>query len=94
MLALPFVVFLAWRLMAPAAGPPRVLVIAVTGTAAAMTVLLLVLWYEEAAPPGAKYVPAQLENGRILPSRVDPPPPSHAEADRPGLLPSQASGAK
>ena len=72
MLAMPFVVFVAWRLLAPSAGPPRILVIAVTATAVVMAGLLLVLWYEDAAPPGAGYVPAQLENGRVLPSRVEP----------------------
>jgi len=36
MLALPFAVFVVWRLMAPTAGPPRVLVIAVTLTTGAM----------------------------------------------------------
>jgi hypothetical protein len=88
MLAMPFVVFVAWRLLAPSAGPPRVLVIAVAGTAAAMTALLLVLWYEEAAPLGAIYIPAQLDKGRILPSRVErPPPPARVEADPPGQLP-------
>jgi hypothetical protein len=72
MLATPFLVFVAWRFLAPTAGgPPRVLVIAVTGSVAAMAVLLLVLWYEEASPPGALYVPAQLENGRIVPSQVE-----------------------
>jgi hypothetical protein len=73
MLALPFVAFVAWRLLAPTTGgPPRVLVVAVSGTVAAMAVLLLVLWYEEAAPPGALYVPARLEDGRIEPSHMEP----------------------
>jgi NADPH:quinone reductase-like Zn-dependent oxidoreductase len=72
LLALPFVVFVAWRLMAPSVGPPRVLVIAVTGAVGAMAVLLFALWYEEAAPPGAAYVPAQLEDGKVLPSQVLP----------------------
>ena len=74
LLLLPFAVFVAWRVLAPAAGPPRVLVIGVTGAVAVIVVLLLVFWYEEAEPPGAGYVPAQLENGRVLPSRVAPAP--------------------
>jgi hypothetical protein len=73
LLVLPFVVFVAWRLLAPAtAGPPRVLVIAVTVAVVAMAGLLLVLWYEEAEPPGVGYVPARLENGRVVPERVEP----------------------
>ena len=88
MLAMPFVVFVAWRLLAPSAGPPRILVIAVTGTAVAMAGMLLVLWYEDAAPPGAGYVPAQLENGRVLPSRVEP-----VARERAGLNARERAGA-
>jgi hypothetical protein len=76
LLVLPIVVFVAWRLLAPAAGPPKLLVIAVTVTVAVMAVLLFVLWYEDAAPPDAKYVPAQLQNGRIVPERVVPRAPA------------------
>jgi len=74
LLALPFAVFVAWRLMAPTSGPPKLLVAGVTAAVAAMAVVLLVLWYEEAEPPGALYVPAQQEAGHIVPSRVGPPP--------------------
>lgn len=83
MLALPFVVFVAWRLLAPTASPPRVLVIAVVGTVATMAVVLLLLWYKEAAPPTALYVPAQLENGRIVPSQVESVTPRRAVASTP-----------
>jgi hypothetical protein len=83
LLALPFVVFLAWRLMAPSAGPPRVLVIGVTGAVAAMAVLLLVLWYQDASPPGAGYVPARLEDGRIVPGRVVQSVPGRVEQGAP-----------
>ena len=72
LLALPFMVFVAWRVLAPSAGPPRVLVIAVTATVLAMAGLLLALWYEEAEPPGTRYLPAHLENGRVMPERVGP----------------------
>jgi hypothetical protein len=70
--AVPFVVFVVWRLLAPSAGPPKVLVVAVTATVVAMAGLLLGLWYEDAEPPGVGYVPAQLQDGRILPERVVP----------------------
>jgi hypothetical protein len=72
LLALPFVVFVAWRIVAPSASPPKVLVIAVAATVVAMAVLLLALWYEEAQPPGTGYVPARLENGLVVPERVEP----------------------
>jgi hypothetical protein len=78
LLALPFLVFVAWRILAPSAGPPRVLVIAVTASVGAMAILLLVLWYEEAAPPGADYVPARQEQGRIVPQQILPPDATNA----------------
>jgi hypothetical protein len=86
LLALPFVVFVAWRVLAPAAGPPKVLVVAVTATVVAMAGLVLGLWYEEAEPPGAGYVPAQLQDGRILPDRavpVAPGPPASRTSGQP-----------
>jgi hypothetical protein len=70
LLALPLVVFVAWRLLAPVAGPPRVLVVATAATVAVMVGVLLGFWYVEAEPPGTGYVPAQLQDGRIVPGRV------------------------
>lgn len=84
LLALPFVVFVAWRLLAPTAGPPRVLVVAVTATVVVMAGVLLALWYEDASPPGTRYVPARLENGRIVPSHVEPIAPGRVEPIAPG----------
>ncbi len=78
LLALPFLVFVAWRLLAPESGPPTALVIGVSAAVAAMAVLLLLLWYEDAAPPGALYVPARQEPGRIVPPHVEPPKPDTA----------------
>jgi hypothetical protein len=75
LLAVPFVVFVAWRLMAPAAGPPKVLVLAITATVAVMAALLLGFWYEEAETPGTGYVPAHLQDGRIVPGRTVPTVP-------------------
>ncbi|MGD0430998.1 MAG: DUF6111 family protein [Acetobacteraceae bacterium] len=86
MFVLPFGVFVAWRLLAPTMGPPRNLVIAVTGTVVAMAGLLLVLWYEEAAPPGTGYVPARLEDGRVVPSRVEPVAPKRADSVPPAQV--------
>jgi hypothetical protein len=85
LLALPFVVFVAWRLLAPTAGPPRVLVAAVTATVVVMAGLLLGFWYEEAEPPGTGYVPAQLQDGRVVPGRVVPGTPGRASSPTPGV---------
>ena len=72
LLVLPFVVFVAWRILAPSSGPPRLLVIAVAVTVVVMVGLLFAFWYEEAEPPGTAYVPARLENGVVVPERVEP----------------------
>ena len=73
--ALPFVVFVAWRWLAPMAGPPRTLVVAVAATVVIMAGLLLGFWYEQAELPGTGYVPAQLQNGRVVPERSVPEQP-------------------
>jgi hypothetical protein len=83
LLALPFVVFLAWRLLAPTAGPPRALVIAVSAAVVLMAGLLLSLWYEEAEPPGTGYVPARLQDGRIVPGREVPNTPGQMASPAP-----------
>ena len=71
--AAPFLVFLAWRVMAPSGDAPRILVVGVTVAVVAIVGLLLVLWRENMAPPNAAYVPAQLVNGKIVPGRVISP---------------------
>ncbi len=76
LLALPFVVFVAWRLLAPRSGPPRALVIAVIATVVVMAGVLFGFRYEEAEAPGIGYVPARLQDGRILPETVAPIAPA------------------
>jgi hypothetical protein len=70
--AAPFLVFVAWRLLAPSGDAPRMLVITVTVTVVTMAGLLLVLRYENAEPPDAVYVPAQQVDGKIIPGHVVP----------------------
>ena len=72
LLALPFAVFIAWRVLTPSANPPKLLVIGVATAVVAMAGLLIVLWYEEAAPPGTLYVPARIENGQVVPAHLEP----------------------
>jgi hypothetical protein len=67
LMVLPFAVFAVWRLIAPTGEPPRTLVISVAAVTVAMVVLLVVLWYKDAEPPDAVYVPARQEQGRIVP---------------------------
>lgn len=70
---LPFAAFALWRATAGAGGP------SVTTLAAAAAGLMLLaaalIWfgYEDSLDRGQVYVPAQLENGRILPGHAAPP---------------------
>lgn len=78
LLATPLLVFILWRVLAPTGGPPKSLVFGLVAGILAMGVLLLALWYQDAEPPNAAYVPARLENGRVIPGHMDrdAPPPS------------------
>jgi peptidoglycan/LPS O-acetylase OafA/YrhL len=71
--AAPFLVFAAWRLMAPSGDAPKSLVFGVIAAVVAMAGLLLILWYEDAAPPNSGYIPARIVDGRIIPGQVVPP---------------------
>lgn len=90
LLAIPFVVFVVWRLLAPSDGPPRILVVGVTTTVALMAGLLLVFWYQDASPPTNGYAPARLQNGQVLPAHVVPlspeKPPESGKALSAGTL--------
>jgi Family of unknown function (DUF6111) len=68
----PFIVFAAWRMTSPLADlSPRLIT-----ASAALLVLLLVtlLWLhqEGAVPPGQVYVPATLQDGRVVPAHGAP----------------------
>jgi hypothetical protein len=68
----PLVLFAVWRLASPGRGPsPRVIV-----ASAVMVALLLaaLLWLhrEGSLPSDSAYVPARLEDGRIVPAHGAP----------------------
>ena len=68
----PFVVFAAWRMATPVGRPsPRAV-----ATSAALLALLFaaLLWLHQkgAVPPNAAYVPATLQDGRIVPAHGAP----------------------
>jgi hypothetical protein len=68
----PFVAFLVWWLSASAGGPSWPLLI---GTGCVLVLLVGVLvWLsrENALPPNAAYVPAELQDGRIVPGHAAP----------------------
>ncbi len=65
----PFVAFAIWRLLSVESGPPLWVVI----SAACFVVLLAgaLFWLrQEEVIPGTVYVPAQLQDGRIVPGRT------------------------
>jgi hypothetical protein len=69
----PFVVFAAWRMTTPLNVAPSPRFIAAS---AALLVLLVaaLLWFhrEGALPTGTAYVPAKLEDGRVVPAHGAP----------------------
>jgi hypothetical protein len=68
----PFVIFALWRLTSPAAGPS----VQVVAASAALLVMLIaaLLWFHQqgAVPSGSAYVPATLQDGRIVPAHGGP----------------------
>lgn len=68
----PIAAFIAWRLTAGVGGPSRTFVFT---TAAALIVLGgMLVWFshEHALPPGTSYVPAHVEDGRVIQGRGAP----------------------
>jgi Family of unknown function (DUF6111) len=65
----PFVVFAAWRMTAAVGGGPSPRVIAASAALVALLFAAL-LWFhrEGALPPDTAYVPATLQDGRIVPA--------------------------
>jgi len=68
----PFIVFAVWRMTTPLAVPsPRL----IAASAVALVLLLAsLLWLhqEGAVPPGESYVPATLQDGRVVPAHGAP----------------------
>jgi len=68
----PFVVFAAWRLLAGGGGPSRKLVVTATCVVVVVAGALYWLNREQAIAPGLRYVPAQLEDGHVVPGHAEP----------------------
>lgn len=71
----PFALFLVWRLTANTGGPPRALLMGAAGALAILAVALAWFSQHNALPPNASYVPAEVQNGRIVPGHAAPHPP-------------------
>jgi len=63
----PFVIFAAWRMTTPMGRPSPRLIAASVALVALLFATLLWFHREGALPPGTTYVPAQQQNGRIVP---------------------------
>ena len=68
----PFVFFVAWRLLAGGGTPSRKLVLSLTCVVMALAGALYWFSRREAIAPGMKYVPAQLEDGHVVPGHAEP----------------------
>ena len=68
----PFAVFAAWRVLAGGGKPSRKLVVMATCVVMALAGALYWFNREEAIAPGMRYVPAQLEDGRVIPGHAEP----------------------
>jgi hypothetical protein len=68
----PFVAFAVWRLTAASGGPSRVVLVAAAGVIVLLAAMLVWFSREQSLPPGTRYVPAQLEGGRVVPGHGSP----------------------
>jgi hypothetical protein len=67
----PFVIFAAWRLVGQD-GPSLRLLVATACVLAALAAVLIWLSQDEALPPGTAYVPARLQDGKIVAGHAAP----------------------
>jgi hypothetical protein len=68
----PFILFGVWRFALAWGLPSTRVVAAVAGVLVLMVGTMMWLAADRALPPGTVYVPAHLENGRIVPGHAVP----------------------
>jgi hypothetical protein len=69
----PFLGFAVWRLVFPSPLPPLWLVCSMGGFVAVMLAALLWLWHADAGDAGIRYVPARMQDGRVVKAQPQPP---------------------
>jgi Family of unknown function (DUF6111) len=69
----PFVGFGVWRFIVPSDRPPVWLIAGSIGFVALMLIALIWVREQDAADGDQTYVPAQLRDGRVVPSHAAPP---------------------
>lgn len=70
----PFLGFAVWRMLLPSPTPPPWLVSGLAGFVLLMLLGLLWVRHQDATDAHEAYVPATLENGRIIPGHAAPQP--------------------
>jgi len=73
MFLLPFLGFVAWRVLSPSGGVPAWLVAGSVGFVVLMLAALFALRQLDASDGARAYVPARLEGDRVLPGHAAPP---------------------
>lgn len=68
----PFMGFAAWRLLFPSPTPPMWLLGGMAGFVLLMLAALVWLRQQDAVDAGHLYVPATLQDGRIIPGHAEP----------------------
>ena len=68
----PLAAFIAWRVLAPGKVPSAGMIVSMGAALAILAGSLVWLRFQDAAPRGSIYIPAHIENGRIVPERHTP----------------------
>nr|WP_294509076.1 hypothetical protein [uncultured Rhodopila sp.] len=69
----PFIGFAVWRLLFPSPLPPLWLVASLAAFLAAMLAALLWMWHADAGDGKIRYVPARMQDGRVVKPQPQPP---------------------
>jgi hypothetical protein len=69
----PFVGFAVWRLLFPSPLPPLWLVASLAAFLAVMLAALLWMWHADTGDANIRYVPARMEDGRVVKPPRQPP---------------------
>jgi len=70
----PFISFAVWRLLFPSPLPPLWLVCSLAAFMAVTLAGLLWLWHADAGDAALDYLPAHLQNGRVVKVQPGQPP--------------------
>jgi hypothetical protein len=69
----PLVSFVAWRALFPSPQPPAWLMYGLSGFVVLLVVALLWVWHLDAEDANERYVPDELQNGRVVTHPGSPP---------------------